>query len=108
MNGCLPELCGLLYCIIVHPILTVRAIRRGYGSAAKSGNDGVIDTITSNRNRFPGVSYQDLNPDSQQMELDDLVVEEQERVEKIFKGELPQEALSVTNLKKFFITNPTK
>lgn len=61
MNGILPEIIGLSLSIIMHPLLIMRAIKKGSGIAAKTGNDGTFQQISSKRDKFPGASAQDMD-----------------------------------------------
>lgn len=107
-NRSMPEIIGLSVCLIVSSIVTARNVNKGMMKAAQTGNDGTIEKIRSNRKVYPQVDDNDINPTSQSMFQDELVLKEQERVKNIIKGEEPSETLTVSNLKKFFITKKPK
>lgn len=59
--------------------------------------------IQSKRKKYPTISDADLNPESTEFMVDDLVKQEQERVVDIIDKKMPTETLTVSNLKKFYI-----
>lgn len=104
-NRSLPVLIGMTISLVYCSIMVIRITRKGFKIKT---NDGHIKKIEDKRSNYPAVNDADLNPDSSEFMMDELVLQERERVSKIYNGELPQETLVVKNLKKFYIVKKPK